>query len=260
MKRFWISVAFFLVLFTLGTVLRSRRSEESSSSTSESQDRVKRFWTAYQSGAEARTRGDYGNALRFFRSALELDPKHEDSLFYLAIALEESGRYLEAADALRRLTDVNPQSGRGWSQLGSVLARKAPGNSPDRTAASAAFSRAEEINREHSGPFLSRGALALEGGELAEAQRLFRIASDMSSPEGAFLAGLIAFLEGEDQEAIAFFSRVLESSAREKAITGRGVASEGDVELGAKLTPLESAHIRALVFLYWTARRGGGYP
>jgi hypothetical protein len=52
----------------------------------------------------------------------------------------------------------------------------------------------------------------------------------------------------------------LESSAREKAITGRGVASEGDVELSAKLTPLESAHIRALLFLYWTARRGGGYP
>jgi hypothetical protein len=81
----------------------------------------------------------------------------------------------------------------------------------------------------------------------------------MSSPEGAFLAGLVAFLERKDDEAIRFFVRVLEGSAREKAITGRGVTSEGDVELGAKLTPLESAHIRALVFLHWTARRRGGY-
>lgn len=250
-----------LALFAIATALRQRGAEEDKADSSpERAERIRRFWKAYHQGAEARTGGDYESASSFFREALEIDPGHEDSLFYLAISLEESGLYLEATEVLRRLTAVNPESGRGWSQLGSVLARRAPGNVPDPEAAATAFLRAEEINREHSGPFLSRGALALDLGNLSEASRLFRIASDMSSPEGAFLAGLVAFLERKDSDAIRFFTRVLESSAREKAVTGRGVASEGDVELSAKLTPLESAHVRALVFLYWTARRDGGYP
>ena len=250
-----------LALFAIATALRRREAEEDpKASSSERAERIRRFWRAYHQGAEARTGGDYESASSFFREALEIDPAHEDSLFYLAISSEESGRYLEAAEVLRRLTTVNPESGRGWSQLGSLLGRRAPGNIFDPEAARAAFLRAEQINQEHSGPFLSRGALALDLGNLSEASRLFRIASDMSSPEGAFLAGLVAFLEGKDDEAVQFFARVLESSAREKAITGRGVASEGDVELSARLTPLESAHIRALVFLYWTARRGSGYP
>lgn len=262
MKRSLLLIAAsVLTLFAIATALRQRGAEEDkAASSSERAERIRRFWTAYHQGAEARTGGDYESASSFFREALAIDPKHEDSLFYLAISLEESGRYLEAAEVLRRLTTVNPESGRGWSQLGSVLARRAPGNLPDPEAAATAFLRAEEINREHSGPFLSRGALALDLGNLSEASRLFRIASNMSSPEGAFLAGLVAFLERKNDEAVQFFTRVLESSAREKAITGRGVASEGDVELSAKLTPLESAHIRALLFLYWTARRGGRYP
>jgi tetratricopeptide (TPR) repeat protein len=250
-----------LALFAIATALRRRGAEgDKAASSSEGAERIRRFWKVYQQGAEARTGGDYESAASLFREALEIDPEHEDSLFYLAISLEESGRYLEAAEVLRRLTTVNPESGRGWSQLGSLLARRAPGNVPDAEAATIAFLRAEKINREHSGPFLSRGALALDVGSLSEASRLFRIASDMSSPEGAFLAGLVAFREKKDDEAVQFFTRVLESSAREKAITGRGVTSEGDVELSAKLTPLESAHIRALVFLYWTARRMGRYP
>ncbi len=262
MKRSLLLVlASVLTLFAAATALRQKGVEEDPiDSSSERAESIRRFWSAYHRGAEARTGGDYQVASTFFREALAIDPEHEDSLFYLAISIEETGRYQEAADVLRRLTAVNPQSSRGWSQLGSNLARKVPGNVPDPAAAAAAFSRAEEINKEHSGPFLARGALALELGRLGEASRLFHIASDMSSPEGAFLAGLVAYLEGKDAEAIRFFTRVLEWSAREKAITGRGVASEGDLELGAELTPLESAHIRALLFLYWTSRRRGGYP
>ena len=268
MRRTFVSLAAFaLVLLAIAAALRQRReagdrepTSPASPASPEGTERVREFWSTYQKATEARTAGDYESASAGFRRALEIDPTHQDSLFYLAISLEESGRYLEAVAVLRQLTDVNPESGRAWSQLGSILARRSPGNVPDPKAAAAAFLRAEEINREHSGPFLSRGALALDLGDLEEASRLFRIASDMSSPEGAFLAGLVAFLERRDDEAARLFVRVLESSAREKAITGRGVASEGDVDLSARLTPLESAHIRALLFLYWTARRGGGYP
>jgi Flp pilus assembly protein TadD len=256
-----LTVGLLLALFAGATIVRFFQADEEEAGIDAAKaERLRRFWTAYHQGAEARTEGDYDSASEFFREALAIDPEHEDSLFYLAISLEETGRYDEAAGVLRRLTAVNPETSRGWSQLGALLARRAPGNVRDADAARAAFLRVEEINQEHSGPFLSYGNLALDGGDLAEARRLFRIASDMSSPEGAFLAGLVAFLERKDDEATRSFVRVLEASAREKAITGRGVTSEGDVAIGAKLTPLESAHIRALVFLHWSAHRQGGYP
>jgi tetratricopeptide (TPR) repeat protein len=262
MKRLlFFSLTLLLVLFAIATALRIREPEEEKTAlSSKDAERVRRFWEAYHRGAEARSEDDFERAASFFREALAIDPRHEDSLFYLGIALEESGRYREAAEILRRLTAVNRESGRGWSELGSLLARRAPGNVFEPAAAAAAFERAFEINREHSGTFLSRGALALDLGDLPEAKRLFRIASDMSSPEGAFLAGLVSYLEGKDEEAIASFLRVLQSSEREKAITGRGVSSEGDVALVEKLTPLESAHLRALLFLRWSARRSAGYP
>jgi tetratricopeptide (TPR) repeat protein len=259
-KRLGLAAVAIAALVAATIILRQRGPDEDAPVPSERAERLRKFWSAYQEGSEARTAGDYERAAEIFRSALAIDPRHEDSLFYLAVSLEETGRYSEAAEVLRRLNTVNPESARAWSQLGSLLARRVPGNQVDPERAAAAFRRAEEINKEHSGPFLSHGALALDLGDLAEARRQFEIASSMSSPEGAFLAGLVAFIERKDEEAIAFFTRVLEASAREKAITGRGVTSEGDVELSAKMTPLESAHLRAQMFLYWTARRRGGYP
>lgn len=263
MKRslLWIAGAF-LVLFGGISLVRGLRSGEEDSSDASGREHVRRFWEAYHSATKARTERDFSRSESLYREALETDPRHEDSLFYLAISLEESGKYAEAAQVLRRLTTVNPESGRAWSQLGAVLVRKSPGAVFDPEGARVALAQSQEINPEHSGPFLGQGRLALELDDLAEAGRRFRIASDMGSPEGAFLSGLVAYLEGDDGSAARFFSRVLDVSAREAAIAGRGATSEGDVEadLGATLTPLESARIRALVFLYWTSRRMGGYP
>jgi hypothetical protein len=82
----------------------------------------------------------------------------------------------------------------------------------------------------------------------------------MGSPEGAFLLGLVDFLDGNDEEAARSFQRVLESAERERKISGRGAPSEGDV-LSSVLTPLDSAEIRSRVFLDWldsTSRRSAG--
>lgn len=254
-------VLVFAVLFGAVSVWRwARRGAPTTSGPDDEAQRIRRFWQAYDEATRARTRLDYVRAATLYREALELDPQHEDALFYLAITLEQTGAYREAAEVLGRLTGQNPESARGWSQLGAVLARRSPGAAFDPKAAAQAFRQVEAINPEHSGPFLSLGSLALELGNHEEALDLFRIAADMGSPEGAFRAGLVAHIEGDPGAAASFFRRVLETDARERRIAGRGAASEGDVEANAKLTPLESARIRALCFLYWTYRRAGGYP
>jgi len=225
-------------------------------------ERIRSFWELYNQAAAARMRGDFESAALGYQKALELDPEHQDSLFYLAVSLEESGRYDEAARLLEKLTDLYPEHNPAWSQLGMVLSTLAPGAQPDLEAASAAFKRSQEINREQSGPFLAQGKLEIDRGRLDRASEAFAIAARGGAPEGLFLSGLARYLEGDPRAAAGFFIQVLEANAREKAITGRGVLSEGDVKArpGGDLTAFERAGIQALVFLNWTADRLGSYP
>ena len=225
-------------------------------------ERIRSFWELYNQAAAARMRGDFESAALGYQKALELDPEHQDSLFYLAVSLEESGRYDEAARLLEKLTDLYPEHNPAWSQLGMVLSTLAPGAQPDLEAASAAFKRSQEINREQSGPFLAQGKLEIDRGRLDRASEAFAIAARGGGPEGLFLSGLARYLDGDPRAAAGFFIQVLEANAREKAITGRGVLSEGDVQAtpGGDLTAFERAGIQALVFLNWTADRLGSYP
>ena len=87
MKRsLLLTAACILALFAIATALRQRGAEEDkAASSSERAERIRRFWKTYHQGADARTGGDYQSASSFFREALEIDPEHEDSLFYLAI-------------------------------------------------------------------------------------------------------------------------------------------------------------------------------
>ena len=226
-------------------------------------ERVRAFWSTFRGATDARTRGDFVRAAEGYRQALDLDPRHEDALFYEAVSLQELGRYAEAATVLRHLIEVNPASNRAHSQLGGLLATLAPGAVPDFAAAEASFSRNRRINTEESGPFLRQGLLHLNRGRLAEARASFALASGSGAPEALYLAGLVDYIEGRSAAALTRFQSVLEANEREKAISGRGVFSEGDVAADAgqqKLTAFERAGLKSLLFLYWTAQRLGGYP
>ena len=225
--------------------------------------RIRAFWDPYNAATAARTRGDFRGAAPLYRKALTLNPQHEDSLFYTAVCAQELGRYAEAADTLRRLIALSPHSSRAYSQLGTLLSTQAPGAIPDFEGALAAFARNEEINHEEAGAFLRRGLLQLGRGELDAARRSFATASGSGAPEALYFSGLTDYLQGKDASAVGMFVRVLQANEHEKAITGRGVFSEGDVasDVGQqRLTAFERAGIRSLLFLYWSSRRLGGYP
>jgi hypothetical protein len=226
-------------------------------------EKLRAFWTDYHAATAARTKGAFASAAEGYRRALERDPRHEDSLFYLAVSLQETGRYAEEAALLRRLIALNPESNRAHTQLGVLLATPAPGAEPDLEAAVAEFERNREINAEESGPFQRRGLLELRRGRLAEARASLALASGSGAPEAVFLSGLVDYLEGRHAGAAARFRSVLEANERERAISGRGVFSEGDVASDAarqNLTAFERAGIKSLLFLYWSSRRLGAYP
>ncbi len=224
--------------------------------------RVREFWATFNRASTLRTQGKFGEAVELYRRTAALNPRHEDSLYYLGTSLLELGEYSEAADVLRKLIALNPASSRAHSQLGNTLATLAPGAAPDFDAAREAFLRSVEINREEAGPFLRLGLLELNYGKFTDALEHFRIAAGFASPEGLFWAGYTCYLLRRDDDAARFFTKALEIYLRERKVAARGVLSEGDVlpAPGKPLTALERSGLKSLLFLYWTAQRRGGYP
>lgn len=255
-----VAVAFGLI--TLAKRRNQTAAENGSAEVSPEREKVRRFWALYNQANSDRTAGRFDQAIPGFRQALELDPRHEDSLYNLATSLKEIGEYAEAAIVLRRLIEVNPESNRGWTELGNTLATPLPGAPLDFAQARRAFERSIELNREQAGPFLQLGRLELNQGDWKEAERHLRIAAGFASPEGNFLTGYALFRQRRYAEAAGFFRKVLDNYTHEKRIAARGVLSEGDIlpAPGKPMTALERAAVKSLLFLYWAAVELGRYP
>ncbi|HZP02779.1 MAG TPA: tetratricopeptide repeat protein, partial [Terriglobia bacterium] len=214
-------------------------------------DRVKDFWAAYNRGNALRAQGEFAEAVPAFRKALEINPHHEDSLYYLGTSLYETGEYEQAAIEFRRILAENPSSGRAWSELGDTLSIPAPGASLDLAAARSAYQRSSELNPEQAGPFLRIGHLDLRCGRLASALTSFRLAAGFGSPEGSYLLAYTLFLQGREREALPYLRKILDTYRRERKITGRGVLSEGDVlpGPGKPLTALDKSALKSILLL-----------
>jgi len=267
MKRSFLFMLALVVLVSgISALVKGLRTESAcsidSSREQAAKERIRMFWEAYNQATALRSRGEFAKAVALYKRALELNTNHEDSLYYFGNCLFELGDYAEAANVYRRITELNPNSHRAFSQLGVTLSTLAPGAPLDFAQAEKAFAHNVRINREESGPFLRLGLLALNQGDLEKALRHFNTAAGFGSPEGYFLAGYVRFRQRRYREALSCFEKVLEISAREKQITGRGVLSEGDIKTTSQnaITPLEAAGIKSLMYLYWTAAKMGGYP
>ncbi len=254
-----------LLLFAgIGVLKKSTITEEATSRGTPGSEAERRrlasFWKLYQDATAARTRGDFAAAADRYHKALALKPGHEDSIYYLGNCFFETGDYRQAAEQYRWITRMNPRSQRAFSQLGVTLSTLAPAAPFDPAEAEASFRKSIAINGEESGPFLRLGLLALNTGDPATALRHFQTAAGFRSPEGYFQAGSILFSQSRYREAAGMFQEVLRMNAREKAISGRGVLSEGDILTSRKmLTPVEAAGVKALLYLAWTEDRLGDH-
>jgi Flp pilus assembly protein TadD len=224
--------------------------------------KIKYFWAVFNSASALRTQGRFREAAEAYRKCLELNPRHEDSLYYLGTSLYEQGEYAESLAALRKLTEANPESGRGWAQLANTLSTLAPGAPQDFEAARQAYQRNIEVNKEQAGPFLRLGTLDLNQGKLSEALTRFRLAVASGAPEAGYLMAYTLFLQGKDHDAIPFLRKILDAYGRGKKITGKGVLSEGDLipAPGKPLTALERAALKSILLLYWISVRSDGHP
>jgi tetratricopeptide (TPR) repeat protein len=77
--------------------------------------------TFLQSSQAAMARGDWLEAERWYRSALERDPRRFDALANLGLVCIRTGRLEEAAPLLRQALELRPQAAEVHNALGSVL-------------------------------------------------------------------------------------------------------------------------------------------
>jgi tetratricopeptide (TPR) repeat protein len=193
----------------------------------EQRARVIAFWQKQNAATDARMRRDHGAAVDLYEAALELEPGHEDALYYLGQCRRELGRAGEARVAFERLVEVNPSSARGHLALGALLASPDPGEPLDLTMAEQHLRRAHAINGEETGPMVRLGEVLLAMGRRDEALGWFEAAlrTNTKSVEAAFLAGFIAW-ERRSTDAGRAVRRVLEAARVEGPV--KGALSEGD--------------------------------
>jgi len=185
-------------------------------------------------------RRDCAAAAGLYEQALALDPRHEDSLYYLGQCRRELSEPAAARAAFERLLDVNPQSSRAHLALGALLASPEAREPMDLATAEGHFRRAHAINGEETGPVLRLGEVLLVTGRKREAGEAFEAAlrTNPRSIEAAFLAGYVAWDRGRD---VARFVAAVVRAAKVEAPV-KGVLNEGDRRDAKRVAapPLES--------------------
>jgi len=192
-------------------------------------ERVQAFWQLQREAMDAMKRdGDTERAMRLFRSALKLNPRHEDSRYYLASLLAGRGEVAAAQRELGVLVAGNVQSHRGHKQLGVIKALNATGDA-DLEAAQASLERAVELNPEETGGLLALGEVLLLRGDEAQAQRHFADAcrSNPRAVGGFYLQGYLSWRSGNREQSIEFLRQA--QAARGPEWKPEGSVAEGDV-------------------------------
>ncbi len=201
-------------------------------STFPEKEKIQQFWEVYRRATRFRIAGNTRKAVAEYRKAISLNNSHEDALYYLGNMYFDLGE-LEAAEQIwRRLAEVNPNSARAHSQLGTIYLMIENGNMFNLDAAEAEFQRAFAINKEVTAPVLRLGQIALIRGNFSESQRLFNavIGSNTRSVEAHFLTGYIDWKRGNLQKALTSLTKAAEYS-RPTAPVQR-FSGEGDTKSG----------------------------
>ncbi len=240
-----------LLLFATVTLFKLRpRGDRAGTGTARQataeEARIREFWEVYRRATDYRIAGNTEGAAESYAQALELNPQHEDALYYLGNMYLELGRYAEAETAWEHLALVNPGSSRAHSRLGDLHFCLEPGAPVDLTRAEAEFRRALEINREETGPVLHLGEIALVRGSLTDARYYLDavIGANSGSVEAHFLKGYVAWREGDRRQAAALFARAVELA--QPPVPAGGASSEGDTKRGS--APLVAPRTRCRAF------------
>lgn len=192
--------------------------------------RLLQFWNTQRAAMKAmKVEKDNVKAVRLLREAIELNPAHEDSRYYLGLCLASEGDAEGALATLAELQQHNPQSHRAWQQWGVIRAISAKSDA-DLAAAEHSLQRAHALNPEETGALLVLGEVALLRGDLKLADERLGAAihTNPKAVGGFFLRGYLAWKQGDSDTAKHFLDQ--SRQALGPNWQPKGATSEGDVK------------------------------
>ena len=208
---------------------------------------TEQFWQVYRQATDARLAGKFQSAADFYSKALEIDPEHENSLYYLGNMRAELGDFNAAKRIWQDLIDINPSSSRAYVQLGNAYLNPDAHDHFDVQQAQICFEKAISINAEETGPLLRLGQIALVKRDFTSASKYFQavLKSNFKSVPAYYLSGFIAWLNGDLETAKVQFSQAVKHAGGTKA-KGK-VLGEGDTRPGITIEIREPAFSKLLM-------------
>jgi tetratricopeptide (TPR) repeat protein len=203
---------------------------------------VRDFWKLYREATVLRTARMTQRASDTYARALELNPRHEDVLYYYGSMRLDLGDFAGAARAWTTLVAVNPSSARAHSELGSLYLCLDAGAPFQLDSAERHFERAHEINKEENGPLVHLGEVALLRGDLAAAKRNFDavLVTHAGNDLARFYAGYVEWKNGNTELAQQQFARAVAAAA--STAPAAPAPGEGDTKRGTVALAAENQH------------------
>jgi Flp pilus assembly protein TadD len=182
-------------------------------------EEVRLFWDLRRRVAHSIRDQKWGEAAELLEQMLELDPRHEDSLYERGNCLLELGRYEEAKASWEELLRVNPGATRAWTQIGGVHAIPDAGELFDLESACRILADAFQVNPEQSGALILWGEAAVARGDLKEAERILASAYRLNpqATSSLLLGAYVAWQRGDRRTAEELLRKAASSAANEPA-------------------------------------------
>ena len=221
----------------IGATERTASARGAGDNTIDARERIRRFWSIYREATAQRIARQPQLAAESYARALELDPDHEDALYYGGSMRLELGDFDGAARDWRHLLVVNPSSARTHSRLGALHQCLDPRAPFQLDSAEWHLRRAHELNQEENGPLLHLGEVALVRGDLASARRYFTavLATHSTNSSAHFYTGYLAFRAHDSTRARDELRQAAATPTPSAPVPG--ASSEGDTRHGSAPPP-----------------------
>ncbi len=154
----------------------------------------------FEKGLALRIGGKHAQAVEAFKKVLADSPTHVRALVQMGAALEDQGKWKEAAQAYRRALEIDPRDGsaiRNLAQLASSRSMDTPIQAPNPSK--------EDL--------LRNGLQALESKDFDKASKIFRLSRGLfpTDPRSLFYSAITLEQQGKVAAAIALYERGVES-------------------------------------------------
>ncbi len=191
---------------------------------------LRHFWDKQHAAMDAMKReNNLSKAIALFREALQINPDHEDSHYYLANCLAATGDIAGAIAELDKLAQINPQNHRAYQRKGELLAAQASNRSQLEDARKV-LNSALKLNSEETGTLILRGEVEVAIGDLrhAEDDLTHACQANPRASNAWFLRGYVAWKQHDAARAEQLLAQT--KSSRGPNWKPVGAVLEGDVK------------------------------